>query len=125
MSCFLLVGTKADGFQHYAEMLSNDYQIETTLLESGKQALQLIMHQQYALVIVGKTPDGHLNTEFIGSLVQNCPMQCCAAVSGLSPDEFHEATEGLGVLAQLPVYPTREAIDALLDHLLKIQRISV
>ena len=40
-----------------------------------------------------------------------------AAVSPLSPEEFHEASEGLGVLVQLPVDPGKFEAEDLLKRL--------
>jgi hypothetical protein len=45
------------------------------------------------------------------------PMINCAAVSPLPHEAFHEASEGLGVLAQLPVAPGKPDAEKLLRHL--------
>jgi hypothetical protein len=41
----------------------------------------------------------------------------CAAISSLSHKDFHEASEGLGVLMQLPESPGRDDAAKLLEHL--------
>ena len=45
----------------------------------------------------------------------------CAVVSTLSSADFHEASEGLGILMQLPAEPGKKEADQLLEHLKKIQ----
>ncbi len=41
--------------------------------------------------------------EFIRAIVSKRPMVNCAAISSLASEDFHEASEGLGILMQLPV----------------------
>ncbi|WP_294447001.1 hypothetical protein [uncultured Mailhella sp.] len=43
-----------------------------------------------------------------------------AAVSSMSPEAFHDAMEGLGMLASLPTSPTPADIDALMDALARV-----
>jgi len=44
-------------------------------------------------------------------------MITCASVSSLSPEDFHEASEGLGLMAQLPIQPGKEHAEELLQRL--------
>ena len=53
------------------------------------------------------------------------PMINCAVASSLSHEDFHEASEGLGLLAQLSLQPGSEQANELLDQLKKIKNISV
>jgi len=55
--------------------------------------------------------------EFMKKLLPINPMINCAAVSPLPPEEFHEASEGLGVLVQLPVAPGKLDAENLLKRL--------
>ncbi len=41
----------------------------------------------------------------------------CAAVSSLSADDFHEASEGLGVMMQLPLEPDLKDAEKLVEYL--------
>jgi len=72
------------------------------------------------LVVVDEKLGDMTGIEFIETLVSVDPMINCAAVSPLPSDEFHENSEGLGILAQLPVQPganDAENLLKLLDHL--------
>jgi hypothetical protein len=62
--------------------------------------------------------------ELIKSVITRQPMLNCAAVSSLSPGDFHEASEGLGILMPLPVEPGKNEAHQLLEHLNKIQSFS-
>jgi hypothetical protein len=48
------------------------------------------------------------------------PMVNCAAVSSLVSEDFHEQSEGLGILMQLPVRPGQEHAEILLGKLKSI-----
>ena len=58
--------------------------------------------------------------EFIEKVISKRPMVNCAAVSSLLPADFHEASEGLGILMQLPVRPDQEQAEKLLRQLKNI-----
>jgi hypothetical protein len=58
--------------------------------------------------------------DLIKMVVSKRPMVSCAVVSSLSPADFHEAGEGLGILMQLPVGPGREDARQLHGHLINI-----
>ena len=44
-----------------------------------------------------------------------------AAVTSMTPEAFHDAMEGLGMLAGLPSTPAPADIDALMDALAKLE----
>ena len=58
--------------------------------------------------------------EFIKTVIAIKPMINCAAVSSFLPDDFHEVSEGLGILMQLPVNPGHKYAGKLLERLNKI-----
>jgi hypothetical protein len=59
------------------------------------------------------------------SLLKVNPMINCASVSCLSPENFHEASEGLGIIAQLPIHPGKEHAESLLDRLRQIRNLTM
>ena len=60
------------------------------------------------MVVVGEELTDMRPVELVANLVRIRPTINCAMVSALGHDEFHEATEGLGVLMQLPPNPAAE-----------------
>ena len=77
-----------------------------------------------AVIVAENLPDSS-GKEFIKSLTKTNPFIPCAMISSLSHDDFHEYTEGLGVLMQLPEKPgSKEAVE-LLDKLAEIEKIMV
>ena len=49
----------------------------------------------------------------------------CAAVSSLLPDDFHQVSEGLGILMKLPAKPGPEYAKELLEHLKNILDLAI
>jgi polyhydroxyalkanoate synthesis regulator phasin len=47
----------------------------------------------------------------------------CASISHLLPEEFHEVSEGLGLMAQLPMEPGKEHVEKLLQRLRDIKNL--
>ena len=58
--------------------------------------------------------------EFIKIVVGTDPMVHCAAVSSLSPETFHDASEGLGILMQMPPRPEKSQMENLLQQVNRI-----
>ncbi len=95
--------------------------IHTTYMESGQKALAAIAAQGFDLLIADEDLGDMTGLKLIESVITQNPMLNCAAISSLSPDDFHEASEGLGVLMQLSIEPGKNEVDQLFKHLKKIQ----
>ena len=92
-----------------------------TCLGSGRQVLDAVSETVFDLLIADESLGDMSGIHLIQAVISRKPMLNCAVVSSLSPDAFHEASEGLGILMQLPVDPGRKEADALMTHLQKIQ----
>ena len=62
--------------------------------------------------------------EFIEKVISRNPMMNCAVVSSLSPVDYHKASEGLGILMQLPVKPGQKEAEMLIGWLKTILSLS-
>ena len=98
---------------------------QVTCLESGQQVLDAVSEKNFDLLVADETLGDMSGLELIESVIMSQPMLNCAAVSSLSKEDYHEASEGLGILMQLPSAPGREEADALMKHLNKIQSFKV
>jgi len=94
--------------------------VQITRADSGSNGLSMISETDFDLVVTGENLGDMTGLDFIRKIVSKRPMVNCAAVSSLSPGDFHEASEGLGILMQLPVGPGKEHAVTLLEHLKKI-----
>lgn len=113
----LLVTTESGPFSEFVAVLKKKDDVELFWALSGHKALETISSNPLDLVIVNEYIGDMTGIEFIKKLLPINPMINCAAVSPLAPEEFHEASEGLGVLVQLPVVPGEFEAEDLLKRL--------
>jgi CheY-like chemotaxis protein len=92
-------------------------QVQTAWAESGSNAIAKLTEGNFDLVVTDENLGDMTGLEFIEKVVSKKPMVNCAAVSSLLPADFHEASEGLGILMQLPVRPDQEQAEKLLRQL--------
>ena len=83
---------------------------------SGREALERVGSQPFDLVVVDEALSDMTGLSFARQLVKCNPMIHCAVVSSLSEEAFHEASEGLGLLAKLPPRPSAEDGRYLLER---------
>jgi two-component SAPR family response regulator len=95
-------------------------EIELLPVETGAAGLLLLKGKKIDLVIVDEQLDDMSGIAFVKQLVKINPLVNTAVVSALTAEEFHEATEGLGVLMQLPIEPREKDAETLLTTLEKI-----
>lgn len=72
------------------------------------------------IVVVAEELKDSSGLAFAKQLVMLNPLVNCALVSPLYPQEFHEQTEGLGLLMQLPGNPKKDDAERFVDVLEKI-----
>jgi DNA-binding response OmpR family regulator len=108
MLSILLVGKNPEALASLADQLSQRDGIAVSRASSGKEAWDILGKNSVDVVVTDeKLVDGD-SLPFIKDLTKQQPLINCAMVSSLSPEDFHEATEGLGVFMQLPVDPGAE-----------------
>ena len=113
----LLVTSEREPFSEFAKMLKQKDDVELSWASTGQEALEAISDNPVDLVTVNENIGDMTGIEFMKNLLAINPMINCAAVSPLSHEDFHEASEGLGVLAQLPVSPGKPDVENLLKRL--------
>lgn len=107
-------------FSALVARLRREQAIELVPAATGAAGLAALKDKAIDLVIVDAQFDDMDGIAFLNQLVKINPMVNTALVSSLSADDFHEATEGLGVLMQLPLQPREIDGEALLATLKKI-----
>jgi CheY-like chemotaxis protein len=99
-------------------------QVQTAWAGSGSNAIVKVAEGRFDLVVTDENLGDMTGLEFIEKVISIKPMVNCAAVSSLLPDDFHEASEGLGILSQLPVRPGQEQAEKLLGQLKTIRNLA-
>ena len=82
---------------------------------SGLDALKILTEKEIDLVIADETLEDMTGLELINKMVKLRPMTQYALVSSLSSKAFHDASEGLGILMQLPVDPGKHHGEILMN----------
>ena len=113
----LLITSEREPFSEFAGVLKQKDDVELFWTSTGQEALEAISENPVDLVVVNENIGDMTGIEFMKKLLPINPMINSAAVSPLSPEEFHEASEGLGVLAQLPVSSGKLDVENLLKRL--------
>lgn len=87
---------------------------------SGSEALERVKENPPALLVCGQNLPDLSGLELAGRLVWVNALVACAVVSDLDDEQFHEASEGLGLLAKLPPNPGRAEAKLLFDALASV-----
>lgn len=120
----LLVGGKSVALSELELMLKDIDDIELSHAESGEAALEMISEIEANLVITDENLSDMTGLEFAQRLITLSPMTNCVAISSLSEKDFHEASEGLGLMDHLPVHPDKKDVDKLMENLQYIKSLT-
>ena len=116
----LIVAPKKAPLSDFIAGLKKNSDVELIRADTGEIALTKISDIPVDLVVAYETICDMTGLEFAAKLVSVNPMVNCAVVSPLSKDDFHEASEGLG-LVQLPVNPGEKQATDLIQHIKTIK----
>ena len=91
-----------------------------TCVDNGKEAVAALLGESFDLLVADEQLEDMPGLELIETVVTRQPMLNCAVVSSLSPEDYHEASEGLGILMPLPPESTAADGARLMSHLNQI-----
>jgi CheY-like chemotaxis protein len=117
----LLVTPQRKSLLELASAMEKYDDVELTWTESGQKALDMLSETSMDLVVTDKELGDMTGLEFVEKLLRVNPMINSAVLSSLPSHEFHEASEGLGVFAQLPLRPAKADAKNLLKGLKKLK----
>ena len=120
----LLVSPDKDSLSGFASALMEHSDVDLLWAESGETALDIASDTAIDLVVADERLGNTTGLELAADLLSVNPMISCATISGLTPEKFHEASEGLGIMAQLPIHPRKEHAELLLHQLRKIKNLT-
>ena len=113
----LLVTPHKNSLLELALAMEKHDDVELTWTESGQKALNMLSETSVDLVVTDEELGDMTGLEFAEQLLRVNPMINSAVLSSLPSDEFHEASEGLGIFAQLPLRPAKADAEKLLKGL--------
>ena len=103
----LLVSPDENVFSGLTLALTEHDDVEWVRAESGENGLDMASSDAVDLVVTDENLGDMTGLEFASRLLSLNPMINCASISGLSPKEFHEASEGLGLLTHQALYKSK------------------
>lgn len=87
---------------------------------SGREVLETVAGTPVDLVVADEDLGDMKGLDLIRRLVAVNPLINCALVSSLTENAYHEASEGLGILMQLPPEPQEADADQLMNRLNRV-----
>ncbi|WP_051308989.1 response regulator transcription factor [Desulfogranum japonicum] len=114
----LFVCQKSEQFQSLKDALLGQVQLQEVY--SAGEALEKAKQEKIEALVCSQTLPEMEGLELLKQLVKVNPLINTALVSDLPEKEFHEVTEGLGVLMQIPSDAGAEHGQQLLDKLAKV-----
>ena len=120
----LMVTSRKKEWSVLAQGLVKGTAVELVWVATGAAALQAIQDKTFDLVLVDETLEDRPGLDLTQALIKANPMLNCALASALSADAFHEASEGLGLLAQLPLDPGEKQARELIQQITKIMNLA-
>ncbi len=116
MKRFLIITQNADNFSRLAEGLS-DKNANEIIWADSVTAAQAAATGSIDLIIIDEKVEGQSCMDIAKDMIRVNAMANLVLVTGLAPEEFHEASEGLGIMAQLPLNPDEKNAELLLNTL--------
>ncbi|MCP3955479.1 MAG: response regulator [Desulfobacterales bacterium] len=113
----LLIGMENVRFTKIVKALKENSSVELDRTDSGGDALAGLKDKPADLVVSDEQLPDMSGLAFAEKLVVQNPMVNCVLVSSLNEADFHEASEGLGILAQLGPEPDADAAASLVEKL--------
>ncbi len=101
----VLATARPQALQTFAAALASNPEVHVTPVDCGAAALEATRTAAPQLVIIDQGLTDAEPLELVQQLLLVNAMVNTAVVSPLSEEDFHEASEGLGVLARLPENP--------------------
>ena len=101
----LIVTEDKNRFSALADALENLINADVSWAVSGSIALSKVERITPILAVIDETLPDMSGLEFARKLMKANALIYTAVASSLAPDDFHETSEGLGVLIQLSLSP--------------------
>jgi DNA-binding response OmpR family regulator len=114
---FLFATEDRDRFSPLARALENRLDADIHWAASGKDALTEAGRLSPLLVVMDEVFSDMTGLDLAREMPKANALINIALVSRLSPEDFHEASEGLGILVQLPESPAEKEAENIVSSL--------
>lgn len=115
----VLASGQADRLADFGDGLAEHADVEIYQADSGEGALQLLAGHTIDLIAIDSALADMAGLELVRQVARLHPFVSSVLVSALAEADFHEETEGLGVLMRLPAHPDSGVAHRVLQHMEK------
>lgn len=105
----VLASSSSENMMQIENELRNSLETEIYWADTADAVMAKIRTASVQLVVVDERLIDSAGIDVVRMVAAGAPFVTCALVSNMAADEFHEQTEGLGVLMQLPAPIDQEA----------------
>lgn len=120
MPKFVIATTEKTRFLAFAEALKSETGYQIDWVDSKSAVMKAASGRSTQLVIIDEMLGDLEGMELAREIILVNAMVNLVMVSHLPPEDFHEASEGLGIMAQLPVLPEKTHAADIVDRLKKL-----
>ncbi len=113
----VLVSARKDQLADFVAGLQEDFDFSVRVTADPEEAAEWTRRAAPVLVVVDGQDRGDWALGLIRRLLAVNAFTHTAMLSDRSDDEFHHLSEGLGILARLPILPAREEARRLVERL--------
>ena len=115
----VLASRLSDRMADFRKGLAAHAEVEIFQADSGEEALWLLADQRIDLIAIDQAVTDMDGLEVAKTVAQLHPFVSSVLVSDVSEADFHEQTEGLGLLMSLPEAPDEDIALKVLQHMEK------
>lgn len=108
------------GFVSLVDRLRQEPKTELIPVSSASAALQTLAEKNVQLLVAAELLEDSSGVACVRQVATQFPLVHTALCSALAPEDFHEFTEGLGVLMQLPLQPDHSDAEQILQRMAHI-----
>jgi DNA-binding NtrC family response regulator len=120
MKKILIVTSQNQKFTEFADTLTREGGFDIVNVNSPEGAVAHVGGAVPRLVVIDEIVGGTPGLTIARSILMKNAMINQAVVSPLTPEEFHEASEGLGIMAQISPVPDAASAKLVMDILAKM-----
>lgn len=117
MKKILIASTDFNKFKKIEDVFTAKGEYSISKSETGKDTLEKIREDYYTLAVLDEKLPDSTGEKLAEEIIKINAMTNTTLVSDLSDHDFHEATEGLGILMKLPKVIDEEKAQELEEYL--------
>jgi DNA-binding response OmpR family regulator len=120
MQRILIITPDRSHLAEFARRIAENQDLQVAWAPDGQAAVADVMRYPPLAAVIDEILPDMPGLDLVRRLIQINALILTAVVSELAPDAFHEAAEGLGIMAQLPRVPAPADADAFVAGLKRL-----